>query len=89
MKKQSTKTYVRQAAADSSDGADWSKAVVNPLMPNLKFSTESVTLRMPSVLLHKLKMLANQLDVPYQSLMKIFLTGAVESKSQKLLFKQV
>lgn len=41
--------------------------------PNLKFSTKTITLRLPASLLDSLKALANKRDVPYQSLMKILL----------------
>jgi hypothetical protein len=51
--------------SDSTDHLDLSKAVRAPDMPRLKFSTESVTLRMPSSLVARLKSLANQRDVPY------------------------
>jgi len=44
----------------------------------LKPSTESISLRLPSHLLRSIKILANKKDVPYQSLMKIYLAQSVE-----------
>ncbi len=40
-------------------------------MPNLKPSTATISLRLPAALLDELKLLANQRDVPYQSLLKV------------------
>jgi len=51
---------------------DWSKAE-RVSMPNLKFSTESISLRLPVSLLHSIKAAANKRDVPYQSLIKLTL----------------
>lgn len=47
-------------------------------LSELKPSTESISLRLPSFLLAHIKQLANKKDVPYQSLMKIFLAEKVE-----------
>jgi predicted DNA binding CopG/RHH family protein len=71
------------ATHDSTDYIDWSKAVVNPSFPNLKPSTQSVTIRLPQFLLADIRMLANKRDVPYQSLMKIFLAERVEQEFGK------
>ncbi len=65
------------ATHDSSDYVDWSKAE-EVIFPNLKPSTESISLRLPQFLLAEIKQLANKKDVPYQSLMKIFLAEKVE-----------
>jgi len=51
---------------------DWSKAQ-NVVFPNLKPSTETISLRMPAPLLHAIKREANRRDVPYQSLIKVVL----------------
>ena len=67
------------ATADSSQYFYWSKAE-RVIFPNLKPSTESISLRLPSYLLARIKELANAKDVPYQSLMKIFLAEKVEEK---------
>jgi predicted DNA binding CopG/RHH family protein len=45
--------------------------------PNLKPSTETISLRLPGTLLANLKILANKRDVPYQSLLKVFLAERV------------
>ena len=61
---------------DSADYVDWSKATVVSL-PNLKPSTETISLRLPAPLLSDLKALANKRDVPYQSLLKVFVADRV------------
>lgn len=69
------------ATADTSEYFDWSKAE-EVVFPNLKSSTESISLRLPQPLLARIKELANAKDVPYQSLMKIFLAEKVEEALQ-------
>lgn len=64
------------ASHDSADYIDWSRAR-EETFPNLKLSTESISLRLPAGLLSDLKILANRADVPYQSLMKLFLAERV------------
>lgn len=66
---------------DSTDYIDWSKAIVNPVFPNLKLSTKTITIRVSQSLLDSLKMIANKKDVPYQSLVKIFLDEKVREES--------
>ncbi|OGY17844.1 MAG: hypothetical protein A2900_00435 [Candidatus Chisholmbacteria bacterium RIFCSPLOWO2_01_FULL_50_28] len=67
------------ATHDSTDYIDWSKA--EPVVfPNLKPSTKAISLRLPEPLLARIKQLANAKDVPYQSLMKIFLAEQVEKE---------
>lgn len=68
------------ATHDSTEYIDWSKAVVNPSFPNLKPSTRTITIRVPQSLLDSLKMIANKKDVPYQSLVKIFLDEKVKEE---------
>jgi len=58
--------------ADSSDYLDWSKAQ-SVVMPNLKPTTKTISLRLPQHLLDSLKAAANARDVPYQSLIKVWL----------------
>jgi len=67
------------AKADSSEYFDWSKAE-EVVFSNLKRSTKSISLRLPESTLLDLKLLANKRDVPYQSLMKIFLAERVEKE---------
>ncbi len=57
---------------DSSDYLDWSKAQ-RVRLPNLKPTTQSISLRLPVSLLESIKIAANSRDVPYQSLIKIWL----------------
>lgn len=69
---------------DSTEYVDWSKAIVNPSFPNLKFSTRTITIRVPQSLLDNLKMIANKKDVPYQSLVKVYLDEKVREESQSI-----
>lgn len=46
--------------------------------PNLKYSTESISLRLPVSLLDEIKILANKIDVPYQSYIKMILADKVQ-----------
>lgn len=62
---------------DSVDYVDWS-AARRAGFPNLKPSTETISLRLPAGLLADIKTLANKRDVPYQSLLKVFLAERVE-----------
>lgn len=63
-------------AHDTTEYVDWSRAKV-AVFPDLKPSTETISLRLPAGLLAELKVLANKRDVPYQSLMKVFLAERV------------
>lgn len=64
---------------DVTDYFDTSKAE-RVIFPNLKLTTNSISLRLPEWLLASLKQLANKRDVPYQSLMKMFLVERVEQE---------
>lgn len=64
---------------DSTDYVDWSKAK-KVSFPNLKRSTESISIRFPSSLISDLKVIANKKDVPYQSYVKIILAEAVRKE---------
>ena len=66
---------------DSADYIDWSLAE-KTVMPNLKTSTETISMRLPSPLLARLKGLANERDVPYQSLMKVFLSERADQERE-------
>ena len=57
---------------DSTEYVDWSKAQ-RASFPNLKPSTQSISLRLPVRLLERIKIEANSRDVPYQSLIKVWL----------------
>lgn len=65
---------------DTGPFADWDKARV-AVFPNLKPSTETISLRLPAALLAELKALANKRDVPYQSLLKLFLAERVDRET--------
>ena len=67
------------ATHDSTEYLDWSKAE-RAVFPNLKPSTKSISLRLPESILVGLKTLANKRDVPYQSLLKVFLAERVEEE---------
>ena len=62
---------------DSTEFFDWSKAV-QPRFPELKPSTTAISIRLPISMLEELKALANQQDVPYQSLMKLYLAERIK-----------
>lgn len=64
------------AARDTSDYFDWAKAS-QPTLPELKPSTTSISIRLPIAMLEDLKILANKQDVPYQSLMKLYLSERI------------
>ena len=57
---------------DSTVFMDWKKAQV-AVLPNLKPSTQTISLRLPQHLLDSIKIAANARDVPYQSLIKVWL----------------
>jgi predicted DNA binding CopG/RHH family protein len=57
---------------DSSDYLDWSKAI-KVVMPNLRPPTKTISLRLPQHLLDSIKSAADARDVPYQSLIKVWL----------------
>ena len=49
-------------------------------LPNLKPSVKTISLRLPEIMLAELKMLANKKDIPYQSLLKMFLAERIEAE---------
>ena len=63
--------------SDSTDNLDWAKAQ-RVVLPNLKPSTKTISLRLPQHLLDSIKSAANARDVPYQSLIKVWLQENVE-----------
>ena len=64
---------------DSTDYIDWSKGRIG-VFPELKSSTKTISLRLPESLLAAIKTLANKKDVPYQSLMKVFLSEKLQDE---------
>jgi predicted DNA binding CopG/RHH family protein len=68
------------ATHDSMDYVDWSKAE-RVALPELKPSSQTISLRLPLAMIARLKLLANKRDIPYQSLLKIFLAERLEAES--------
>ena len=67
------------ASSDSTDYVDWSQA--KPItLSKLKPSMRTISLRLPEHLLEEIRLLANKRDVPYQSLLKVFLAERVEEE---------
>jgi predicted DNA binding CopG/RHH family protein len=64
---------------DSADYFDLNKAE-RVRFPNLKLSTTSISLRLPQALLERIKIAANRRDVPYQSLIKVWLAEKVDTE---------
>ena len=67
------------AENDTSEFVDWGKAK-KVKFPNLKPSTKTISLRLPEHILDDLKMMARKRDVPYQSLIKIFLKDRLDEE---------
>ena len=67
------------AKQDSTEVLDWKKAK-KIVLPNLKPSVKTISLRLPESMLEELKLLANKRDVPYQSLLKIFLSERIDEE---------
>ncbi len=72
------------ADADSTEYVDWSKAR-SVRFPHLRPTSTAISVRLPATLLTELKILANEQDVPYQSLLKIYLSEriAVERRRKR------
>lgn len=62
---------------DSAEYIDWGKAR-KTILPNLRPSVRSISIRLPESMLEELRLLANKRDVPYQSLLKIYLSDRLE-----------
>jgi predicted DNA binding CopG/RHH family protein len=67
------------ATHDSTDYLDWSQAKPT-MLPRLKPSTKTISLRLPESMLNELRLLANKRDVPYQSLIKIVLQERIDQE---------
>lgn len=70
------------AAHDSTEYLDWSKAE-RALLPHLKPSTKTISLRLPESMLAELRQLANKRDIPYQSLIKAFLRERIDQEYRR------
>ena len=67
------------AGVDSTEYVDWDRAR-KLVLPKLKPSQKTISLRLPAMMLAELKRLANKRDVPYQSLLKVFLAERLEEE---------
>jgi predicted DNA binding CopG/RHH family protein len=72
------------ATHDSTEYIDWSQAE-RVVFPQLKPSTKTISLRLPESMLNELRLLANKRDVPYQSLIKIFLQERIDRELHRQL----
>jgi len=95
MPKRSTKKTIPQfksvaaerafwSTADSAEYVDWAGAVLLRF-PQLKPTSTAISVRLPEALLMDLKVLANERDVPYQSLLKLFLAERVAVERRRKL----
>ncbi len=64
---------------DSSNYVDWEGASV-ALFPQLKPTLKTISIRLPENMIYKLKILANKRDIPYQTLLKQFLSERLDSE---------
>jgi predicted DNA binding CopG/RHH family protein len=67
------------ASHDSADYIDWRQAEVVRL-PNLRPTTRTISIRLPQPMIERLKVLANKRDVPYQSLLKMYVAEKIEEE---------
>jgi predicted DNA binding CopG/RHH family protein len=63
------------------DYIDWSKGHF-VRFPNLKPTTKAISIRLPEITISKLKVKANRMDVPYQSLIKIYIEEGINRSNQ-------
>lgn len=70
------------AREDSTDHVDWSRAR-RVTLPDLKPSVKTISLRLPKSMYEQLKALANKRDVPYQSLIKLFLAERIRRELER------
>jgi predicted DNA binding CopG/RHH family protein len=67
---------------DSTDYVDWSRAE-RVVLPKLKPSLRTISVRLPQSMIEEMKVLANKRDVPYQSLLKTFLADRIEAEMSR------
>lgn len=70
------------AEHDSTQFIDW-QAAQRRRLPNVKPSLRTISLRLPVSMIEDLKVLANKRDVPYQSLLKVFLAERLEKERRR------
>lgn len=69
-------------ANNSSDELlNWRSGIKNPIFPNLKPSTKTISIRLPLIMLDQLKELSNKKDIPYQSYIKVILDEKINSEA--------
>jgi len=68
---------------DSSDYIDWRSANI-ALFPRLKPTLKTISIRLPENMIYKLKVLANKKDIPYQTLLKQFLSERLDSELREV-----
>lgn len=69
---------------DAAEYVDWSKSE-KATFSNLKPSTKTISLRLPEFIIDELKLLAHKRDVPYQSLIKMFLKDRINQELRQAL----
>jgi len=67
------------ATHNSTEYIDWDSAEA-VVLPKLKPSTKTISLRLPELMLNELRLIANKRDVPYQSLIKMFLKERIDQE---------
>ncbi len=67
------------ASHDSTESVDWRQAE-RVKLPNLRPTTRTISIRLPESMIERLKVLANKRDVPYQSLLKMFVADKIEEE---------
>jgi len=70
------------ATHDSTEYIDWDSAE-SIILPQLKPSTKTISLRLPEAMLDELRVIANKRDVPYQSLIKVFLKERIDQEMEQ------
>ena len=67
------------ATHDSTEYVGWDQAEA-VVLPKLKPSTKTISLRLPELMLNELRLIANKRDIPYQSLIKMFLKERIDQE---------
>jgi predicted DNA binding CopG/RHH family protein len=70
------------ATHDSTEYIDWNEAA-EVIFSKLKPSTRTISLRLPELMLNELRLIANKRDIPYQSLIKLFLKERIDEELKK------
>ena len=70
------------ATHDSIDYIDWDQAE-EVVLPKLKPSTKTISLRLPELMLNEIRLIANKRDIPYQSLIKMFLKERIDQELKR------